>query len=391
MQKKLSNKLSLVSHGAYYQIRIATILMGVLPLLVLCVLMLPFIFPAGIHALVAKLVICSCTLMLSVSGYAILRKFPQNIIKLRQYLRDIAEGELPDKITLENTEDDIASIENYMNLVLSGLRSKVDLLEKQLELTRAMKSALIVQQQDLLEAEQQRVMIQSLGAACHHIGQPATLLGTHLYLLKNQSPVPAELVEIEECERAMAEIIKVLDKLRLVGTYRTMPYRTFVTGETQRADEAILDIEADLGLVLSPPEQSPILLKARILVIDDEEQIRSVLHKLLSQAGYEVMLAEDGQQGLNCCHQQPVDLVITDIVMPGKEGLGTIRELRRDFPDLKIIAISGGGIAAGQDYLKIAKQFGAQRIFEKPVELSVLLKDVKELLTQSLSEHATNG
>ncbi len=257
MQKELSNKLSLVSRGAYYHIRIATILMGVLPLLVLCVLMLPFVFPAGAYVLAAKLVICSCALILAVSGYAILRKFPQNIIKLRQYLRDIAEGELPDKITLENTEDDIASIENYMNLVLSGLRSKVELLEKQLELTRAMKSALILQQQDLLEAEQQRVMIQSLGAACHHIGQPMTMLVAHLYLLKSQLLAPAELVEIEECERAVAEITKVLDKLRLVGTYRTMPYRTFVTGETKRADEAILDIEADLGLVLSPPKESP--------------------------------------------------------------------------------------------------------------------------------------
>ena len=120
---------------------------------------------------------------------------------------------------------------------------------------------------------------------------------------------------------------------------------------------------------------------AKILIIDDEEKVRLALKKMLTHAGHEVVLAEDGNQGLKCCRQQTVDLVITDIVMPDKEGLGTIRDLRRDFPALKIIAMSGGGAGSAQDYLKVAKHFGAQMAFEKPVEFRTLLAAIQHLLT----------
>jgi CheY-like chemotaxis protein len=122
----------------------------------------------------------------------------------------------------------------------------------------------------------------------------------------------------------------------------------------------------------------------RILLIDDEEKIRSVLQTLLTRAGYEVVPAEDGQKGLRRFREQPMDLVITDIVMPDKEGLSTIRELHRDFPKLPIIALSGGGVAAGAEaYLNIAQKLGARRVFEKPVEFPVLLQAVQELLSQA--------
>lgn len=81
----------------------------------------------------------------------------------------------------------------------------------------------------------------------------------------------------------------------------------------------------------------------RILVIDDEPQVRAMLRQMLEREGYEVVEAEEGEEGMRRYREQPVDLVITDILMPQKEGIETIRALRRTNPGVKIIAISGGG------------------------------------------------
>jgi YesN/AraC family two-component response regulator len=83
---------------------------------------------------------------------------------------------------------------------------------------------------------------------------------------------------------------------------------------------------------------------ANILIIDDDQQILNMLSQILKRAGYGVVEALDGKQGLKLYRENPTDLIITDIIMPEKEGLETIMELQRDFPDVKIIAISGGGI-----------------------------------------------
>lgn len=243
MTENRTKKLSLVSRGARYQIAVATILMAVLPILVVCFIALTTSFPAGTYSFAAKVVVSAFALALAASGYAILRKYPENIVKLRQYLRKIAEGELPDKITLLNSEDDIKAIENYLNTVLDELRRKVHLLQEQLRLTREMRDAIQSQQKDLLEAERDRVMIQSLGTACHHIGQPTTVLRAHLHLLKNRASSPNELEEIEECAKAVDSIAEVLEKLRHLSEYRTVPYLTFYAGEERAEDGEILDIE----------------------------------------------------------------------------------------------------------------------------------------------------
>ncbi len=118
----------------------------------------------------------------------------------------------------------------------------------------------------------------------------------------------------------------------------------------------------------------------RILVIDDDMQMREMLRQVLERAGYEVEDAADGKIGLHIQRQEPVDLVITDLIMPEKEGIETIRELRRDFPQLKIVAISGGGRISANGYLNVAKTIGADRTFSKPFELKELIGTVKELL-----------
>ncbi|MCP4220030.1 MAG: response regulator, partial [bacterium] len=102
--------------------------------------------------------------------------------------------------------------------------------------------------------------------------------------------------------------------------------------------------------------------------------------QVLERSGFEVIDAADGKIGLNIQRTQPVDLVITDLIMPEKEGIETIRELRKDFPHLRIIAISGGGRVGPDGYLTVAKAFGADRALCKPFDLKTILEAVKELL-----------
>ena len=117
-----------------------------------------------------------------------------------------------------------------------------------------------------------------------------------------------------------------------------------------------------------------------ILVIDDESQIRNLLSEMLKKAGYSVIVAEDGKEGIKLYLENSIDLVITDIIMPDKEGLEIIRELKRNYPDVKIIAMSGGGAGTSEDYLSMAEKFGAQRILHKPFTMKDVLSAVSELI-----------
>ena len=119
---------------------------------------------------------------------------------------------------------------------------------------------------------------------------------------------------------------------------------------------------------------------AYILIIDDDNQFRAMLREMLERSGYEVVEASDGKEGLRLYREKATDLIITDIIMPEKEGIEVIMELQRDFPDVKIIAMSGGGQLDPGLYLSMAKSFGAQYTFDKPVERQELLKAVRELL-----------
>ena len=119
---------------------------------------------------------------------------------------------------------------------------------------------------------------------------------------------------------------------------------------------------------------------SRILVIDDNEQIRNVLKRILEREGHHVVIVEDSESGLSCQKQQSFDLIITDILLPDKEGISTILELHTDYPSLKIIAISGGGSFQPYGYLDIAKRVGANRTLPKPFNRDELLQVVNELL-----------
>ncbi|MGA8180856.1 MAG: response regulator [Desulfobacterales bacterium] len=119
---------------------------------------------------------------------------------------------------------------------------------------------------------------------------------------------------------------------------------------------------------------------ARILIIDDEAIIRDLLKKILEREGYEIVTAFNGEEGLKIHRENPADLIITDLIMPGKEGIETIMELRRDFKDVKIIAMSGGGRIDPGTYLQMAKTLGAIKTIAKPFDRKELLKTIQELL-----------
>ena len=119
---------------------------------------------------------------------------------------------------------------------------------------------------------------------------------------------------------------------------------------------------------------------ARILIIDDDVQILDMLRQTLECEGYEVVDASNGKEGIRLYRENPADLIITDIFMPEKEGIEMIIELKRDFPDVKIIAISGGGRISPEEYLCMAKKLGARYTFSKPVEREKLLAAVRKLI-----------
>ncbi len=117
-----------------------------------------------------------------------------------------------------------------------------------------------------------------------------------------------------------------------------------------------------------------------ILIIDDDVEILEIYREILQREGYDVLAASDGRQGMKLCRDQEVDLVITDIIMPEKEGLETIMELRRDLPDVKIIAMSGGGQIGAEEYLPLAEKLGAQRTLDKPFTPKELLDAIRGIL-----------
>lgn len=118
---------------------------------------------------------------------------------------------------------------------------------------------------------------------------------------------------------------------------------------------------------------------SRVLVIDDDELIRRLFRQMLAQQGHRVVEALDGKEGVALYQKEPADLVVVDLLMPEKDGLETIMDLRRINRHLKIIAISEG-LIDGVDFLPIAKKLGAQYTFQKPFNPEEVQAAIRELL-----------
>ena len=118
----------------------------------------------------------------------------------------------------------------------------------------------------------------------------------------------------------------------------------------------------------------------RVLIIDDDEQIRVLLQQTMEWAGFEVLVAENGKIAMEMQSRQPAELVITDLIMPEQEGLETISRLKKEYENVKIIAISGGGRIGPEAYLPAALELGADKIFSKPFDVQEIVNASKELL-----------
>lgn len=119
---------------------------------------------------------------------------------------------------------------------------------------------------------------------------------------------------------------------------------------------------------------------ADIIIIDDEAALRSTMRKILERAGHVIREAEDGDRGIALQREHPADLVITDIFMPGKEGMETIQDLKEEFPDVRILAVSGGASVGASGPLMDAELFGADGTLAKPFSVEILQKRVSEVL-----------
>ena len=118
----------------------------------------------------------------------------------------------------------------------------------------------------------------------------------------------------------------------------------------------------------------------RILLVDDDDMSRGAIHKMLERAGYAVESTSDGDEVIRMYGQQAADLVITDLIMPDKDGLEIIQDLRKLNPTVRILAISGGGRVDANEYLAVARKFGAVEILSKPFTKDELRRAVDAAL-----------
>jgi two-component system, chemotaxis family, chemotaxis protein CheY len=181
---------------------------------------------------------------------------------------------------------------------------------------------------------------------------------------------------------------------RLVGDTRDCHclmhmYRFAACGATEGRVDAVLDIFRPLREPRRATDYvaAPACLRARpqeetmatILLIDDDLQMRRTLARMLRRK-HDLIEAADGSEGIRLFTRHHPDIVITDIIMPNKEGIETIMELRRLSPTVKILAISGGGSMFKTDFLSMAEELGADATLQKPIELVDLLATVDQLL-----------
>ena len=123
---------------------------------------------------------------------------------------------------------------------------------------------------------------------------------------------------------------------------------------------------------------------ASVLIIDDHYAMRQTIREILEDNGHSVFEAPDGQSGIEHYRRHKTDLVISDIFMPGKEGLSTIRDLCSEFPGVKTIAMSGGNddLTAPENFIELARRFGAVATITKPFQVDQLLAVVNQVLCE---------
>ena len=122
----------------------------------------------------------------------------------------------------------------------------------------------------------------------------------------------------------------------------------------------------------------------RILIIDDDRSMRIILEKILHSGGHETVSAENGREGIRLYRENPVDLILTDLIMPDRDGLEVVREISAEFPDAKIFAMTSYDSTGSKGYLELAVEYGALRTFQKPFNRDDLLAAIDEALDNQI-------
>jgi signal transduction histidine kinase len=205
----IPQSLSLSRRGAWGQVAVAGLLITVLPGLTLLWLWNVHLrdvhYPDSTFWAVGGGIATVITL-----GYALLVKYPVSIVRLRHYLQVLAGGGIPELVNIAKDEDDLVAVQEYLQQIIKMAEDRIQMLKKQHDLE--------------LETERQRVMVESIGTMCHHLGQPASALSMGLYRLKNK-PEAAEVPKIvAECEESFNAMSEILDKLRSISHYCTEAY-----------------------------------------------------------------------------------------------------------------------------------------------------------------------
>jgi DNA-binding NtrC family response regulator len=130
---------------------------------------------------------------------------------------------------------------------------------------------------------------------------------------------------------------------------------------------------------------------ASILVVDDEEDVRDVLQGILESADYRVTTAADGHEASKCLAAETFSIVLTDLLMPDRDGIEVVGELRKKYPGTPVIVMSGGGRMRHVEYLKMAKTFGAHAVLEKPFKSELLLSTITTLLAKKKPAEKKGG
>lgn len=219
-------KRSLFSLGTRQQFIIAVSLMSVIPLLAFAYVMGNAILTRSLDLETLYFLLPS-TVALIALGVMLLARHTLEVSHLRNYLEEISRGGAP-RLTGHHSSADFVAIQRSLGAVINQGTEKVKVIE--------------AQSKALLQAEQQRVMSETVGAACHHLGQPATIIRGYLELMKRAEVSPEMRVMIQECQAATEDVATVLNRLKGVDQYETEPYLSANEERVGRVDERILKI-----------------------------------------------------------------------------------------------------------------------------------------------------
>jgi len=208
--------------GAYFSAAIA--LLSIIPLLCVVVIMLSRYSERLPDALLIQNGAALFGMLCFVGGYILLRAYPCNLVRMQHYLEQLAKEEFPEHVNLLSSEQDTFLTEQLLNTLIAKLQDKIHQLDKALAQSEAMLKTIKAQSNEILIAERQRVMLESIGAACHHIGQPATVLLMYLTDLRDKHPAAFEANQLSPCLEAVEQISDILERLRQTNDYRTVPY-----------------------------------------------------------------------------------------------------------------------------------------------------------------------